>query len=98
MSTTGQERTELAELEAEFEAAGGRGVDLAERIDALRLKLYPEQYPELVQATAAEAAEEFPCAGSPPHTPGSTAGCYADDEDGIRVRCDQAVIYPGEEG
>jgi hypothetical protein len=60
MSTTGQEQTELAELEAEFEAAGGRGADLADRIDELRLKLYPGQYPELVQAAAEAAAEEFP--------------------------------------
>lgn len=29
-------RTELAELEAAFERAGGRGIDLAERIDEIR--------------------------------------------------------------
>lgn len=34
--------TELATLEAEFEAAGGRGVDLAERIDTLRREVHGE--------------------------------------------------------
>lgn len=32
-------RTELAQLEAAFQAAGGRGVDLADRIDALRARI-----------------------------------------------------------
>lgn len=32
-------RAELAELEAEFERAGGRGVELADRIDELRAEL-----------------------------------------------------------
>lgn len=32
-------REELAELEADFERAGGRGVELADRIDALREEL-----------------------------------------------------------
>ena len=32
------EQAELARLEAAFEESGGRGVDLAERIDYLRLK------------------------------------------------------------
>jgi hypothetical protein len=32
-------RAELAELLAEFDAAGGRGVELAEAIDALRTEL-----------------------------------------------------------
>lgn len=35
---TPEEEAELADLEAEFEEAGGRGVELAERIDALRRK------------------------------------------------------------
>jgi hypothetical protein len=52
------QEAELARLEAEFEAAGGRGVDLAEAIDALRLNLHPEDYPELVAAAAEAAAEE----------------------------------------
>lgn len=34
-----RDELQLAELEAEFEAAGGRGIDLAEEIDRLRAKL-----------------------------------------------------------
>lgn len=37
---------ELRDLEIEFENAGGRGVELAERIDALRLELGGEQQDE----------------------------------------------------
>lgn len=36
MGLTPDQQTELAELEAEFTATGGRGVDLADRIDTLR--------------------------------------------------------------
>ena len=36
---------ELAELERRFDAAGGRGVALAEQIDELRRELNPESYP-----------------------------------------------------
>lgn len=36
---TDQDVAALAKLEAEFEAAGGRGVDLAERIDTLRARI-----------------------------------------------------------
>lgn len=36
MSLTDEQQTELNNLEAAFTEAGGRGVDLAERIDALR--------------------------------------------------------------
>jgi hypothetical protein len=35
---TPEEREELRQLEAAFEKAGGRGVDLAERVDYLRRK------------------------------------------------------------
>lgn len=35
-------RAELAELEAAFKAAGGRGVEMAERIDELRAQLGAE--------------------------------------------------------
>lgn len=38
-STEAAKRAELADLVAEFEAAGGRGVELAEAIDALRSEL-----------------------------------------------------------
>lgn len=38
MRLTGAETRELARLEHEFEAAGGRGVELANRIDELRTK------------------------------------------------------------
>jgi len=36
-------REELAQLEAEFARAGGRGVELAERIDELRAELEGEE-------------------------------------------------------
>ena len=45
----------LTRLEAEFDAAGGRGPDLADEIDRLRLKLHPEDYPELVAAAVSAA-------------------------------------------
>jgi hypothetical protein len=38
VALTEAERRELEQIEAAFEAAGGRGVDLAERLDALRAK------------------------------------------------------------
>lgn len=38
MGLTKQESVELARLEAAFEEAGGRGVELADRIDELRAK------------------------------------------------------------
>lgn len=37
--TIEQEREQLAKLEAQFEAAGGRGVELADEIDELRRKI-----------------------------------------------------------
>jgi len=43
-SFTAQDAARLAALEAEFEAAGGRGVELAEEIDALRRKRSPETF------------------------------------------------------
>lgn len=55
----GDTDAKLADLEAEFDAAGGRGPDLADEIDRLRLKLHPEDYPELVAAAAQAAADEF---------------------------------------
>lgn len=38
--TLAVDRAELARLEAEFEAAGGRGPELADRIDALRARVH----------------------------------------------------------
>jgi len=46
-------REELAALETEFEAAGGRGVELADRIDALRAEVAIEQ--------AVAGMPEHPC-------------------------------------
>ena len=54
---TPQEQAELATLEAAFEAAGGRGADLADRIDTLRAKTEtPIETVKRLQDQAAEYA------------------------------------------
>jgi hypothetical protein len=49
MSLTPEEDAELLRLEDEFEAAGGRGVELADRLDFLRTK---SQYPTVSEIIA----------------------------------------------
>jgi hypothetical protein len=44
MSNDEDKRAELARLEAAFKEAGGRGVELADRIDALRAEVYGWEY------------------------------------------------------
>lgn len=90
---TPQEANRLAALEQRFEDAGGRGVDLAEEIDALRLKgVIPLTVTIFyVGATPSEALESLPFDSD------DSAQSYLDDQGpnhGLHVYSVQAVIDP----
>lgn len=90
-----RKREELARLEAEFAAAGGRGVELADRIDALRAELGNDEFSEnekaVARETLIEALVEDACASASADG-GYAAPVFRDGTKGYATMGDEELV------
>lgn len=83
----GDDRAELARLEAEFTASGGRGVGLAERIDALRALV-----------AAGDGGDACPVCGEAGYTDPAECTVCADEADAVALVEELRAANPKESG